>query len=103
MISTGDIKGKNYEIIGIIGATVNNQSVEEKKGMFGIKYDTVVDIDTNSMYEEGAAKLLKLATEKGGDAVIYANFEYRIAITGSGNTAKQVKELFCYGTCDKLT
>jgi len=63
----------------------------------------VVDIDTNSMYEEGAAKLLKLATEKGGDAVIYANFEYRISITGSGNTAKQVKELFCYGTCDKLT
>ena len=103
MIATGDIKGKNYEIIGIIGATVNNQSVEEKKGIFGIKYDTVVDIDTNSMYEEGAAKLLKLANEKGGDAVIHANFEYRIAITGSGNTAKQVKELFCYGTCVKLT
>ena len=50
MISTGDIKEKNYKIIGIIGAIVNNQTVEEKKGMFGIKYDEVTDIDTNSMY-----------------------------------------------------
>ena len=79
MISTGDIKEKNYKIIGIIGAIVNNQTVQEKKGMFGIKYAEVTDIDTNSMYQMGAEELLRLSTKKGGDAVIYANFEYRIA------------------------
>jgi len=103
MISTGDIKEKNYKIIGIIGAIVNNQTVQEKKGMFGIKYAEVTDIDTNSMYQMGAEELLRLSTKKGGDAVIYANFEYRIATTGTGRGLKQVKELFCYGTCVKLS
>jgi uncharacterized protein YbjQ (UPF0145 family) len=55
------------------------------------------------MYQKGASELLKLSSEKGGDAVIYANFEYRIAIKGSGTTAKQVNELFCYGTSVKLS
>ena len=103
MISTGDIKDKNYKIIGIVGTTVNNQSNVEGKGGCGGKSITEVSVDTNSMYQKGASELLKLSSEKGGDAVIYANFEYRIAIKGSGNTAKQVNELFCYGTSVKLS
>ena len=51
----------------------------------------------------GAEELLRLSTKKGGDAVIYANFEYRIATTGTGRGLKHVKELFCYGTCVKLS
>jgi hypothetical protein len=103
MISTGDIKEKKYKILGIVGAVVNNQATEEKEGFFGIKYDSEIDIDTNSMYEMGASELLKLSANKGGDAVIFASFEYRIAIQGTGNLAKQVKELFCYGTSVKIS
>ena len=45
---------------------------------------------------------MDLAKKKGGDAVVYATFDYRIAVKGTGNLAKQVKELFCYGTAVKL-
>jgi len=102
MISTGDIKEKNYTVLGIVGATVSNQdSVEAKGGCFG-KSETDITVDTNSMYQKGANELLQLSLSKGGDAVVYANFEYRIAIKGSGQLAKQVNELFCYGTAVKL-
>ena len=103
MISTGDIKEKNYKILGIVGTTVNNQTSVQGKGGCGGKTTTEVSVDTNSMYQKGADELLKLSKEKGGDAVIYANFEYRIAVKGTGNLAKQVNELFCYGTAVKLS
>ena len=102
MISTGDIKDKNYTILGVVGATVNNQSKVDGKGGCGGKTTTEISVDTNSMYQKGASELMKLSSEKGGDAIIYANFEYRIAIKGTGNLAKQVNELFCYGTAVKL-
>ena len=55
------------------------------------------------MYNKGAEELVSLAKKKGGNAVICASFEYRIAISGAGKFAKQVKELFCYGTAVKLS
>tara|TARA_B110000046_G_scaffold25439_1_gene25028 strand:- start:461 stop:775 length:315 start_codon:yes stop_codon:yes gene_type:complete len=102
MISTGDIKDKNYTILGVVGATVNNQSKADGKGGCGGKTTTEISVDTNSMYQKGASELMKLSSEKGGDAIIHANFEYRIAIKGTGNLAKQVNELFCYNTAAKL-
>jgi len=102
MISTGDIKEKKYTVLGIVGTTVSDQdSVQAKGGCFG-KSKTDITVDTNSMYQKGANELLQLSLSKGGDAVVYANFEYRIAIKGSGQLAKQVNELFCYGTAVKL-
>ena len=62
-----------------------------------------VSVGTEAMYEKGANELFSLSKNKGGDAVIFANFEYRIALSGSGETAKQVQELFCYGTAVKFT
>ena len=103
MITTGDIKDRKYEIIGVVGTTVSNQDSVEAKGGFAGSTKTEITVDTNSMYGKGANELLSLASDKGGDAVVYANFEFRIAVKGSGNHAKQVTELFCYGTAVKLS
>ena len=51
MISTGDIKDKNYTILGVVGATVNNQSKADGKGGCGGKTTTEISVDTNSMYQ----------------------------------------------------
>ena len=101
MISTGDIKDKKYSILGVVGTVVNNQASAQTSSCGG-SVESKVDTDTNTMYNKGADELLRLAEAKGGDAVIYASFEYRIAITGTGQFSKQVKELFCYGTAVKL-
>jgi len=103
MITTGDIKDKQYKILGVVGTTVSNQDSVEAKGGCAGATKTDITVDTNSMYGKGANELLSLASAKGGDAVVYANFEFRIAIKGVGNTAKQVTELFCYGTAVKLS
>lgn len=105
MLSTGDIKQK-YEIIGLVGSTINNQETADVKGGCGGcggPTTTEISISTEETYERASQKLLHLAKKKGGDAVIYATFDYRIAISGAGNLTKQVKELFCYGTAVKIT
>lgn len=102
MITTGDINQK-YTIIGIVGTTVNNQDTVQNEGGCGGNSTSEVSVDTNAMYNKGAEELVSLAKKKGGNAVICASFEYRIAISGSGKFAKQVKELFCYGTAVKLS
>ena len=38
MISTGDIKGKNYEIIGIVGANPVETSIMLKSYIIGLAY-----------------------------------------------------------------
>jgi len=105
MVSTGDINNK-YQIIGVVGSTINNQEDSTAAGGCGGcggPVATTVTISTEETYEKAAEKLLELAKAKGGDAIIYATFDYRIAISGTGNFTKQVKELFCYGTAVKIT
>ena len=101
MVSTGDIKDKKYEIVDIVGALVDDQSSVETSGCMG-KNSTSVSVDADAMYSKGAQALLSAAQAKGGNAVIHANFDYRVAIKGTGQLASQVKELFCYGTAVKL-
>jgi len=101
MVSTGDLK-QNYEVLGIVAANVDDQNTVAGKGGCGGATTTSVTVDANTTYQKGADRLLELAKKKGGDAVVYATFDYRIAIKGAGNLAKQVKELFCYGTAVKL-
>tara|TARA_B100000073_G_C23487027_1_gene474006 strand:+ start:257 stop:610 length:354 start_codon:yes stop_codon:yes gene_type:complete len=103
IVSSGDIN-KDYTVIGIVGTNVSDQkSVETKAGCMGGNATANVSVGTEAMYEKGANELFSLSKNKGGDAVIFANFEYRIALSGSGETAKQVQELFCYGTAVKFT
>ena len=105
MVSTGDIN-KKYKIIGIVGSNINNQEAATEAGGCGGcggPVSTEVSISTEQTYEKAAETLLELAKQKGGDAIIYATFEYRIAVSGTGNFTKQVKELFCYGTAVKIT
>lgn len=101
MVCTGDIKDKKYEIVDIVGALVDDQSSVETSGCMG-KNSTSVSVDANAMYSKGAQALLEAAKAKGGDAVIHASFEYRVAVKGTGQLASQVKELFCYGTAVKF-
>jgi len=101
MVSTGDLK-QNYEVLGIVAANVDDQNTVAGKGGCVDATTTSVTVDANTTYQKGADRLLELAKKKGGDAVVYATFDYRIAIKGAGNLAKQVKELFCYGTAVKL-
>ena len=91
MITTGDINQK-YTIIGIVGTTVNNQDTVKNEGGCGGNATSEVSVDTNAMYNKGADELVRLAKAKGGNAVVHANFEYRIAISGAGKFAKQLKE-----------
>jgi uncharacterized protein YbjQ (UPF0145 family) len=102
MITTGDIN-KSYDILGIVGTHVSNQDEVTNKGGCGGNTNSTVSVTTNEMYSKGAEDLVSLAKGKGGNAVVYASFEYRIAISGTGNLSKQVKELFCYGTAIKFT
>lgn len=101
MVTTGDLK-QNYDVLGIVGATVDDQNSVEGKAGCGGATTTTISVDANTTYQKGAERLMELSREKGGDAVVYATFDYRIAIKGAGNLAKQVKELFCYGTAVKL-
>ena len=105
MVSTGDIKDKKYEVIGVVATIVNDlETVEVETASCGGKQktSTIVATDANAMYNKGADELLVLAKAKGGNAVVYANFDYRIALTVTGEAAMQTKELFCYGTAVKL-
>lgn len=101
MVCTGDIKEKKYEILGVVGALVDDQESAETTGCMG-SAETVVSVDANAVYSKGAQALVEKAQVKGGDAVIYASFDYRMAVKKSGQSVSQVKELFCYGTAVKF-
>ena len=101
MVCTGDIKEKKYEILDVVGALVNDQESVETKGCMGSN-ETKVSVDANAMYSKGAQALFEAAQAKGGDAVIHASFDYRMAVKKSGQNVSQVKELFCYGTAVKF-
>lgn len=105
MVSTGDIRNANYNVLGVVGALVNdkNEVTAESSGCGQSgKSTSYVTVDANSMYQKGAAELLKNAGKIGGNAVIYASFEYRISVTGKAPNIERVKELFCCGTAVQL-
>ena len=122
-ISTGDISA-GYEIIGVVGARVDNTDTEITKtpacafGCGGGNKRARIYISVDETYNRGADALLAAARNKGGDAVIYARFEHRIAIemlsdtkgavmkvfdkSASDTKPSQVVELFCSGTAVKM-
>ncbi len=87
--STGDL-GHPYHVLDTIFAIDSN-----KEGF-------ISGADPNVAFNAVKEQLRKKCAAIGGDAVIYCQFQYRVAI-GSGLTGtKQVVEIFAYGTAVKF-
>ena len=89
LITTGNIK-EDYEIIDAIFALDSC-----KEGVFK-------GADPNKAFDKVKDALRKKAQELGRDAVINCQFEYRIAVAQGFVMAKQVVEIFAYGTAVRL-
>lgn len=68
----------------------------ESDGKAGLFYGKPGDAE--AAFERVKEQLREQAFAIGADAVINCQFEHRIAVTGDGLAAKQVVELFGYGT-----
>ena len=101
MLSTGDINRK-YEIIGLIGGLVDNQDSVQTSTCMGAG-TAPVSHDAMTTYARGEDLLLRQARQRGGNGVIFARFDYRIAVQTLGKSSRQVQELFCYGTAVKFS
>lgn len=89
LITTSDLK-EDYEIIDAIFAL---DSCTE--GVFK-------SADPNKAFDKVKEGLRKKCAELGGHAVINCEFEYRVAISQGLMGAKQVIEIFAYGTAVRL-
>ena len=89
LITTGDIK-EDYEIIDAVFALDSC-----KEGIFK-------SADPNTAFDKVKNGLRKKASELGGHAVINCQFEYRVAVSQGFGVAKQVIEIFAYGTAVRL-
>lgn len=86
IISTGDIR-QNYKIIDVVFA-------------YGCQKEGVIlGLNKDKAFEKVKNDLAKSASSIGADAVIYATFDYRIAVDGK----KQVLEFIANGTAVKLS
>ena len=110
IVSSGDLDVK-YDIIGVVFSAVDNRDVgsQEVQGCMGCGSTTQsvrITVSREDTYQRAANKLLEAATFKGGDAVIFANFDYRISVEtlgiGKASTSSQVFEVYAYGTAIRL-
>lgn len=86
LVITGDFN-TNYQIIDSVFAMDNH-----KEGFLSIA-------DPAKAFAGVRAQLRKKAVELGGNAVINCAFEYRVSVgRGLFGGAKQVMEIFAYGT-----
>ena len=85
VISTGDIR-QDYKIIDVVFAYGY-----QKEGI-------LLGISKDKAFEKVKNDLAKSASNIGADAVIYATFDYRVAVDGK----KQVLEFIANGTAVKL-
>ena len=106
IVSSGDLN-TDYEVIGIVFCAVDNRDVgtQEVQGCMGCGSNTQavrVTLAREDTYQRAANKLLEQARFKAGHAVIFAKFDYRIAVEtfgiGKTSTSSQVFELYGYGT-----
>ncbi len=87
--STGDL-GQPYKVIDTIFALDAN-----KEGIFS-------GADPNAAFNGVKEQLRKKCANIGGDAVIYCQFQYRVAVGDGLMNKKQVVEIFAYGTAVKF-
>jgi hypothetical protein len=83
--STGDIK-ENYHVLDTIFAIDSNSA-----GFFS-------GADPSVAFDGVKEQLRKKCASIGGDAVIYCEYQYRVALDGK----KQCIEIFAYGTAVKF-
>jgi len=92
LITTGDIK-ESYEILDAIFALDFH-----KESFFG------GNADPAKAFDKVKEKLRAVCKNMGGDAIVNSQFEYRVAAAeGLFGGAKQVIEIFAYGTAVKIT
>jgi len=92
LITTGDIK-EPYEILDAIFALDFH-----KESFFGGSADPA------KAFDKVKDKLRVVCKNMGGDAIVNSQFEYRVASAeGLFGGAKQVIEIFAYGTAVKIT
>ena len=84
IISTGDIR-QDYTIIDVVFA-------------YGAQKEGFLGINKEKAFLKVKEDLEKNAEAIGADAVIYATFDYRVAVDGK----KQVLEFIANGTAVKL-
>lgn len=88
-VSTGDL-GHPYHVIDSIFAICSST-----EGIFS-------GVDLNGAFNGVKERLRQNCAAVGGDAVIYAQFEYRVAVNSGFGGSKQVIEFFAYGTAVKF-
>ena len=88
-ITTGGLD-QAFEVIDAIFATDSN-----KEGFFS-------GADPGKAFEGVKKQLRSQCEELGGQAVVNCQFEYRVAVSDGVFGAKQVMEIFAYGTAVKL-
>jgi len=88
LVITGNLN-MNYQIIDSVFAMDNHA-----EGIFS-------GADPGKAFSGVRAQLREKALEKGGDAVINCMFEYRVSVGQGLLGAKQVMEIFAYGTVVK--
>ena len=89
IISTGSL---NYQYV-VLDCIFAFDQAEER---------ILAGTDPHQAFEGVKQKLKNLCMELGGDAVINTSFEYRSAHTDGLFVAKQVIEIFAYGTVIQL-
>ena len=85
LVITGDLN-MNYQIIDSVFAMDNHA-----EGIFS-------SADPGKAFAGVRAQLREKALEKGGNAVVNCMFEYRVSVGQGLLGAKQVMEIFAYGT-----
>lgn len=88
--STGDL-GHSYQVIDTIFAIDSN-----KEGFLS-------GADPNIAFNGVKEQLRRKCASIGGDAVIFCQFQYRVAVDTGLRGTKQVVEIFAYGTAVRFT
>ena len=88
IISTGGIPG-DYDTIDTIFA------------MGGAKEGVFSELDPNKAFDGVKSALADRCRAIGGDAVLFCQFEYRVALAQGLLGSKQALEIFAYGTAVK--
>ena len=77
-------------------------AVDGDSGKAGGFFSYGKSADPNAAFDKVKEQLRSTAYKLGGDGVINCQFEYRIAVTSTGNNARQAIEIFANGTAVKF-
>ena len=95
LTSAGNIN-QEYEVIGLVQATVTRAEDEGCSGSKGLPIDQA--------YNEAFNNLVENAKGSGADGLIHINFDHRVSSSqvGCGQNTKQNIEIYSWGTAIML-